>query len=68
MQTFFAQFETFKMKEEEDIATYFLKVYEIVNSIKGLGATNEENSIVQKVMRNLPSRFNSKVSVSRIQL
>ena len=56
------------MKEEEDIETYFLRVDEIVNSIKGLGETNEENSIIQKVMRNIPSRFNSKVSVSRRQL
>ena len=28
MQTFFVQFETLKMKEEEDIATYFIRVYE----------------------------------------
>ena len=52
-----------KMKEEEDIATYFLRVDEIVNYIVGLGETIEEKSVVQKMTRTLPSRFNSKVSV-----
>ena len=28
MQTFSTQFEMLKMKEEEDIATYFIRVYE----------------------------------------
>ena len=51
------------MKEEEGIATYFLRVDEIVNSIKGLGETIEEDSIVQKILRTFPSWFNSKVSV-----
>ena len=51
------------MKEEEEIATYFLRVDEILNSIVGLGATIEEKPVVQKIMRTLPSWFNSKVSV-----
>jgi uncharacterized lipoprotein YehR (DUF1307 family) len=36
LQTYIAKFEQLKMKEDEDIATYFLRVDEIVNSIKGL--------------------------------
>ena len=35
LQTLFAQFETLKMKEEEDIYSYFFRVEEIVNSIIG---------------------------------
>ena len=48
LQTYKAQFENLKMKEEENIATYFLQVDEIVNSIKGLGEKVDEQVIVQK--------------------
>ena len=60
VQTFFTQFETLKMKGEE-IATCFLRVDEIVNSIAGLGETVEEKTIVQKNMRTLPICFSPKV-------
>ena len=63
LQTFSAQFETLQMKEEEYIAAYFLIIDEIVNSIKGNCTIIEEDSIVQKILRTLPPRFNSKVSV-----
>ena len=44
-------------KEEETIASYLQSIDEVVNTIKGLG----ERVIVQKVLRNLPIRFNPKV-------
>jgi hypothetical protein len=50
------------MKEDEDIATYFLRVDEIVNAIKGLGEEVEESMIVQKILRSLPMRFDPKIS------
>jgi hypothetical protein len=50
------------MNEEEIIATYFLRVDEIVNTIRGLSEDIEEIVIVQKVLRSLPSRFNPKIS------
>jgi hypothetical protein len=50
------------MKEDEDIAAYFLRVDEIVNAIIGLGEEIEESVIVQKVPRSLPMRFNPKIS------
>ena len=37
LQTYKGQFESLKMKEEENIAKYLLRVDEIVNLIKGLG-------------------------------
>jgi hypothetical protein len=37
LQTYRGQFEQLKMKEDEDIAAYFLQVNEIMNVIKGLG-------------------------------
>ena len=50
------------MDDEEDIASYFLRVAEVVNSLKGLGENIEESTIVQKILRSLPDRFDSKVS------
>ena len=37
IQTYRGQFEQLKMKEDEDITAYFLRVDEIVNAIIGLG-------------------------------
>jgi hypothetical protein len=62
LQTYRGQFEQLKMKEDEDIATYFLRVDEIVNAIKGLGEEMKEPIIVQKVLRSLPMRFDPKIS------
>ena len=51
------------MKEDENIATYFLWVDETMNAIIGLGEEIEESVIVQKVLRrSLPMRFNPKIS------
>lgn len=32
-----AQFENLNMKEDENVAAYFLRVDEVVNTIRGLG-------------------------------
>jgi hypothetical protein len=37
LQTYRGQFEQLKMKEDENIAAYFLRVDETVNAIIGLG-------------------------------
>jgi hypothetical protein len=50
------------MKEDEDIAAYFLQVDETVNAIIGLGEDIEESVIVQKVLRSLPMIFDPKIS------
>jgi hypothetical protein len=62
LQTYRGQFEQLKMKEDENIAAYFLRVDETVNAIIGLGEEIEESVIVQKVLRSLPMRFNPKIS------
>jgi hypothetical protein len=62
LQTYRGKFEQLKMKEDEDIATYFLRVDEIVNVIKGLGEEIKGSMIVQKVLRSLPMRFDPKIS------
>ena len=37
LQTYIRQFEHLMMKEDEDIVAYFLRVDEIVNTMRGLG-------------------------------
>jgi hypothetical protein len=49
------------MEESEDIATYFLRIDEVVNTMRGLGETIENVIIVQKVIRSLPARFDPKI-------
>jgi hypothetical protein len=46
----------------ETISKYFLRIEEIVNTMKGLGETIVDSFLVQKILRSLPDRFNSKVS------
>ena len=50
------------MKDEDNIATYILRVDEIVNTIIGLGEEVDESIVVQKILRMLPKRFNPKIS------
>jgi hypothetical protein len=50
------------MKEDENIATYFLRVNETVNAILGLREEIKESVIFQKVLRSLPMRFDPKIS------
>ena len=49
------------MEEFEDIATYFLRIDEVVNTMRGLGETIENGIIVQKVLRYLPAIFYPKI-------
>jgi hypothetical protein len=67
IQTHRSQFESPKMDEEENIATYILRVDGIVNIIRGLGETVDENFIVQKVLKSLPMRFNPKISALEVR-
>ena len=42
LQTYKGKFESLKMKEEENIAEYLLRVYETVNAIRSLGGVLKE--------------------------
>ena len=57
-----AEFENLKMNENEDIATYFLTVDEVVNVIKGLGEELDESLVVQKLLRSLLLKYDVKIS------
>lgn len=62
IQTHKRRFEQLTMKEEEDNAGYLQRVDEVVNTMRGLGEVIEESKVVEKVLRSLPTRFDSKVS------
>eukprot|EP00253_Pinus_taeda_P007784 PITA_07784 len=51
------------MYNDESVANYFLRVDEIVNCMKKLGEEIKEVVVVEKVLRSLSSRFESKVYV-----
>ena len=51
------------MKEDNNIAAYFQHVDEITNILEGLGEPGYEKTIIRKILRTLPGRFNPKVSV-----
>ena len=53
IQTYKGQFKSLKMKEEENIGEYLLRVYEIVNAIRGLGGKLKEREVVNKVTNNI---------------
>ena len=56
------QFEGLKMKEEEKIGEYLLRVDEVVNAIRGFGGKLKEKIVVRKVLRTLPMKYDSKIS------
>ena len=62
LQTYRLKFEQLKMNEDETVSKYFLRIEEIVNAMKGLGENIDEASLVQKMLRSFPERFNPKVS------
>ena len=62
LQTYRRKFKNLTMKEEEDVATYFLRVDEIVNTMRCLGEQVENTMLIQKILRSLPMIFDSKVS------
>eukprot|EP00253_Pinus_taeda_P034524 PITA_34524 len=62
LQTLRIQYENIRMYNDESVANYFLRVDEIVNCMKKLGEEIKEAVVVEKVLRSLSPRFESKVS------
>ena len=48
------------MHNDESVANYFLRIDEIVNCMKNLGKEIKEATLVEKVLRSLSSKFESK--------
>ena len=62
LQTYKGQFESLKMKEEENIGEYLLRVDEVVNAVRELWGKLKEKELVSKLPRTLPMRYDPKVS------
>ena len=62
LQTYRGKFENLKIKEEENLGEYFLKIDEVVNSIRGPAGNLKEKEVVKKVLRTLPMKYDSKIS------
>eukprot|EP00253_Pinus_taeda_P027051 PITA_27051 len=62
LQTLRIQYETLRMYNDESLANYFLRVDEVVNCMKNLGEEIKEAIVVEKVLRSLSLKFESKVS------
>jgi len=62
LQTLRIQYETFNMHSDESVASYFLRIDENVNCMKNLGEEIKEATLVEKILRSLSSKFESKVS------
>eukprot|EP00253_Pinus_taeda_P032497 PITA_32497 len=62
LQTLRIQYETLKMYNDESVANYFLRVDEVFNCMKNLGEEIKEAIVVEKVLRSLSPKFESKVS------
>jgi hypothetical protein len=62
LQTYRVKFEQLNMNEDETVRKYFLRVEELVNSMKGLGEKIKESFLVHNILRSLLDKFNPKVS------
>ena len=62
LQTLRIQYETLNMHSDESVASYFLRIDEIVNCMKNLGEEIKEVTLVEKILRSSSSKFESKVS------
>jgi len=62
LQILIIQYETLKMHNDESVASYFLHIDDIVNCMKNLGEEIKEVTLVEKVLRSLSAKFESKVS------
>ena len=62
IQNLKARFEDLKMRENEKVEDYLVKIEEIASSIRGHGEKMEDIDVVKKVLRSLPDKFDSKIS------
>ena len=61
LQRLTKEFETIVMEKDETFDQSYAKLNDIVNSVFILSEEIPENKIVKKILRSLPSRFDSKV-------
>lgn len=62
LQNLRIQYEKLKIHNDESFASLFLCLYEIVNWMRNLGETITVTSLVEKILRSLTPKVESKVS------
>ena len=62
LQTLRIEYENLRMHSDESIARFFLHLDDIVNRMRNLGETITDATLVEKFLRSLTSKFESKVS------
>ncbi|XP_026399226.1 uncharacterized protein LOC113295085 [Papaver somniferum] len=64
LQTLKRKYEQLQMETTETISEFFSKTLNIVNEMKVNNYTIEDSAIVEKILRSLPEKFESKVTAS----
>ena len=62
LQTLRIEYENLRMHSDENIASFFLHLDDVVNRMRNLGETISESTLVEKILRSLTAKFESKVS------
>ena len=63
VRIFVNDYEMFKMKPNKSIVEMFSKFMDVVNKLESLGNRVSEEDNVSKILRCLPSKWNSKTEV-----
>ena len=63
LQRLATSFEEIKMEEDESFDEFYAKLMDIVNSAFNFGETFPEPKVMRKVLRSLPERFHTKITV-----
>ena len=62
LQTLRIEYENLKMHSDENIASFFLHLHDVVIRMRNLGETITESTLVEKILRSLTEKFESKFS------
>jgi len=62
LQLLTTKFENLKMMEDENIHDYHLNILDIANSFDSLGEKISDQTLVRKILRSPPMRFDIKVT------
>ncbi|MQM02573.1 hypothetical protein Taro_035340, partial [Colocasia esculenta] len=58
-----SEYEMFKMNHDETISDMFARFMVLINGLKGLKKEYSESDLVRKILRSLPSSWNTKVTI-----
>ena len=56
------EYENLNIYSDESIASFFSRLDDVVNRMKNLGETITKSTLVEKILRSLTTKFESKVS------